>query len=157
MYLHIGLNYMIKKRDIIGIFDIETTTGSMVTRSFLTKAQKGNRIISVTSELPRSFIVCLDKGGKETVFLTSLSTLTLQKRNSSRETSVNWYFKYVGLSDFRGRKRLKSQKKRLKSQKGKKVKKVISFAGKIEKFKNKSAVRREKNLKIKAPWDAKRI
>lgn len=89
MYLHIGLNYMIKKRYIIGIFDIETTTGSMVTRSFLTKAQKGNRIISVTSELPRSFIVCLDKGGKETVFLTSLSTLTLQKRNSSRETSVN--------------------------------------------------------------------
>lgn len=80
---------MIKKKDIVGIFDIETTTGSMITRSFLTKAQKGNRVVPVTSELPRSFIVCLDKDRKETVFLTSLSTSTLQKRNLSKETPIN--------------------------------------------------------------------
>lgn len=85
MYLHIGLNYMIKKKDIVGIFDIETTTGSMITRSFLTKAQKSDKIYPVTTELPRSFIVCRDKKGKEKVYLTQLSTSTLQKRNAAKE------------------------------------------------------------------------
>ncbi len=88
MYLHIGLNYMIKKKDIIGIFDIETTTGSMITRQFLTKAQKSNKIYPVTTELPRSFIVCNDEK-KEKVYLTQLSTSTLQKRNSSKDLIFN--------------------------------------------------------------------
>ena len=87
MYLHIGLNYMIKKEDIVGIFDIETTTGSQITKQFLTKAQKSDKIISVSEDLPRSFIVCKEQSGSkdEKTYLTSLSTNTLQKRNSSKE------------------------------------------------------------------------
>lgn len=89
MYLHIGLNYMIKKRDIIGIFDIETTTGSNISRQFLAKAQKADRVVSVTDDLPRSFIVCKD-GNKETVYLTQLSSSTLQRRNNSEENIFNY-------------------------------------------------------------------
>ena len=85
MYLHIGLNYMIKKSDIVGIFDIETTTGSTITKQFLMKAQKKNRVITVTDDLPRSYIVCRD-GNREYVYLTSLSTSTLIKRKESKES-----------------------------------------------------------------------
>ena len=76
---------MIKKSDIVGIFDIETTTGSTITKHFLMKAQKKNRVITVTDDLPRSYLVCCD-GNREYVYLTSLSTSTLIKRNESKES-----------------------------------------------------------------------
>lgn len=77
---------MIKKSDVVGIFDIETTTGSNITKQFLTKAQKSGKIITVTPDLPRSYIVC-----KDYVYLTSLSTATLIKRNESKENVFNFF------------------------------------------------------------------
>ena len=35
MYLHIGNNKNVKLSDIVGIFDLETTTISKITRDFL--------------------------------------------------------------------------------------------------------------------------
>ncbi|MDF2685171.1 MAG: hypothetical protein K0S55_352 [Clostridia bacterium] len=80
MYLHIGLNYLINTKHIVGIFDIENTSGSLLTRRFLAEAQNRYEIISVTEELPKSFIIYNEKG-KTTVYLTQFSTVTLQKRN----------------------------------------------------------------------------
>ena len=35
MYLHLGSNYIINDSDILGIFDIETTTVSPITNKYL--------------------------------------------------------------------------------------------------------------------------
>ena len=88
MFLNIGLNYLIDRKHIVGIYDIETTTGSAVTKQFLTKAQKENRVVAVAPELPRSFIV-YEENGKTTVYLSQFSTATLQKRNRN-ETIPLW-------------------------------------------------------------------
>ena len=40
MYLHIGNGISIRDKDIIGIFDLDTSTVSQVTKKFINKKQK---------------------------------------------------------------------------------------------------------------------
>ena len=40
MYLHLGEQKVVKKRDIIGIFDMDNTTVMKSTRTFLNNAEK---------------------------------------------------------------------------------------------------------------------
>jgi hypothetical protein len=78
MYLHLGQNVVVPESDIIGVFDLDNTTGSRITRGFLSTAEQAGRITSVTDELPRSFVVC---GREDTkIYLSQLSPQTLLKR-----------------------------------------------------------------------------
>lgn len=79
MYLHIGLDKVITTDDIIGIFDLDTSTVSKTTRDYLGLAQKAGNIEDVCTDLPKSFIVCGKKGEKK-VYISQLSTQTLTKR-----------------------------------------------------------------------------
>lgn len=58
MYLHLGQDTVITTDSIIGIFDIDECTLSKKTRDFLTNAEKQKRVINVSYELPKSFVVC---------------------------------------------------------------------------------------------------
>jgi len=79
MYLHLGQNIVVSETDVIGIFDLDNTTGSKITRKFLSDAEKTGRVINVSEELPRSFIVS-GKNNGITVYLSQLSPQTLNKR-----------------------------------------------------------------------------
>ena len=79
MYLHLGQNVVIPEADVIGIFDLDNTTGSKKTREFLNDAEKAKRVINVSDELPRSFIVSNNEN-EITVYLSQLSPQTLLKR-----------------------------------------------------------------------------
>ena len=57
MYLHVGNGKNIREKKIIGIFDMDNATISSVTRKFLTSEQKKNRVYSVSSDIPKSFIL----------------------------------------------------------------------------------------------------
>lgn len=83
MFLHLGQDTVIKTEDIIGVFDIDNTTVSKHTRDYLSSATKSGKIVNVSFELPKSFIVCKEKTGKETVYISQLSPGTLLKRFSS--------------------------------------------------------------------------
>ena len=80
MYLHLGQNTVITFDEIIGIFDLDNTTVAKKTRDYLNIAQKEGRIVEVSNELPKSFIVCKDKEGKIIIYLSQISTTTLLKR-----------------------------------------------------------------------------
>jgi len=58
MYLHLGQGVVVPEADIIGVFDLDNTTGSHITRKFLGDAEKAGKVISVSSELPNSFVIC---------------------------------------------------------------------------------------------------
>jgi len=75
MYLNIGEDFVLKTEDITGIFDLDKTTVNKATRDFLTKAQKENRVILTSYDLPKSFIIA-----KEKIYLSPLNTSTLLKR-----------------------------------------------------------------------------
>lgn len=80
MYIHIGNNYVTKNEDIIGIFDLDSTTVSKKTRFYLSLAEKRGEVISINYDLPKSFIVCSSKNKENKVYLSQLSTNTLLKR-----------------------------------------------------------------------------
>lgn len=79
MYLHLGQDTIVMTEKILGIFDLDNSTVSRHTRDFLGKAQKEGRVVDVTSELPKSFIVC-ESDGVETVYLSQMSPATLLRR-----------------------------------------------------------------------------
>ncbi len=80
MYLHLGQDTIVMADTIVGVFDLDNTTGSCRTKEFLAKAQREGRVVDVTTELPKSFIVCVDHG-RETVYLSQMSPATLLRRS----------------------------------------------------------------------------
>lgn len=83
MYLYMGQQVMVPEEDLVGIFDLDNTTWSHRTRTFLDRAEEEGRVISVGEDLPRSFILCETEEGEEVVFLSQLSAATLAKRAES--------------------------------------------------------------------------
>ena len=79
MYLHLGQDVVVPEAAIVGIFDLDNTTGSHITRAYLNRAEAAGSIISVSEELPKSFIVC-SENNRTDVYLSQLSPQTLQKR-----------------------------------------------------------------------------
>jgi len=82
MYLHLGQNVVVPETEVIGIFDLDNTTGSIITRKFLNDAERAGNVINISEELPRSFIVC-GTGNEITVHLSQLSPQTLLKRTEA--------------------------------------------------------------------------
>ena len=79
MYLHIGGDTVINTDSIVGIFDLDNSTLSFKTREFLSKAQKEGRIIYVSYELPKSFVLCRENG-ENMIYICQLSPGTLIRR-----------------------------------------------------------------------------
>jgi len=81
MFLHIGGNVVVPAKNIIAIFDIDTTTISKDTRDFLKVAEEEGFIEAISNDLPKSFIITeVDKKSK--IYLSPISSTTLQKRSS---------------------------------------------------------------------------
>ena len=82
MYLHLGGDKVVKTKDIIGIFDMDTSTVSKNTREYLKKSEKSGDVVTVSYDLPKSFIVVQNKKSKKkTVYISQISSQTLNKRN----------------------------------------------------------------------------
>ena len=80
MYLHLGQDTVVRLDEVVGIFDMDRSTISKHARQFLADAQKGGRVFNVSQELPKSYVVCVDKEGTETVYISQISSATLKKR-----------------------------------------------------------------------------
>ncbi|HHW45661.1 MAG TPA: DUF370 domain-containing protein [Clostridiales bacterium] len=81
MYLHLGQDIVVKMDEIVGIFDLDTSTISKTTREFLSKAQMAGQVKNITDQLPKSFVVCKKKDGGQTVYISQISSTTLLKRS----------------------------------------------------------------------------
>ena len=79
MYLHLGSGAVIRRTDIIGIFDLDNTSQSHITRKYLSAAEKSGQVINVAEDLPKSFVIC-NENGTTKVYLSQMSTQTLFKR-----------------------------------------------------------------------------
>lgn len=77
MYIHIGQNTAISDKEIIGIFDLESTTVSKITRDYLHANEKKKNVYYVSAEMPRSFVVC--EGRR--IFVSHLSSGTVARRS----------------------------------------------------------------------------
>lgn len=82
MYLHLGQDTVVKYENIVGIFDMDTSTVSKFSREFLNNAEKSGAVVNVSYELPKSFVVCNENGTLK-IYISQLSSSTLQKRSTS--------------------------------------------------------------------------
>ena len=81
MYLHLGNEVVVSKKEIVGIFDIENTSVGRITKDFLANASKNAQVISVSEEMPKSFIICKDSNNAGTkLYISQISPATLKKR-----------------------------------------------------------------------------
>ena len=83
MFLHLGQYTVVRTDEIVGIFDIDNTTVSKHTSKYLAEAEKQKKVVNVSTELPKSFVVC-NKNGNEKVYISQLSPTTLIKRFSTK-------------------------------------------------------------------------
>ena len=79
MYLHVGNNRNIRIRSVVGIFDMDNTTVSSVTRKYLNLRQKSMQLESVSDEIPKSFIL-YEENGEYRVCFSPLSVTALKGR-----------------------------------------------------------------------------
>ena len=80
MYLHLGQDVVVRTEEIIGIFDMDNATVSRASKRYLAMAEKAGRVVNITGELPKTFVVCGDREGKITVYISQISSATLRKR-----------------------------------------------------------------------------
>ena len=81
MYLYLGQNTLVPKKSVMGVFDMDNATSSHVTRKSLNMWEKNGMIVNVSDDIPKSFVICTDRG-KTTVYLSQLSSQTLLKRST---------------------------------------------------------------------------
>ena len=89
MYLHLGQSVVVPYRDVIGLFDLDNTTSSHITRAALERAEREGKVVNVGEDLPKSFVICRrssgrrERAGNTIVYLCQLSTATLLRRAES--------------------------------------------------------------------------
>ena len=79
MYTHIGNDVVVQDQDIIGIFDMDTSTVKKVTMKYLQRIECENKLVNISDDLPKSFVVC-QKSNVEIVYLSNLNSGTLIKK-----------------------------------------------------------------------------
>lgn len=83
MYLHLGNGVVVRKADVLGVFDLDNSSSSAITRKYLAQAEKSGQVVSVAElELPKSFVLCAQPDGQR-VYLCQLNSSTLLKRSES--------------------------------------------------------------------------
>ncbi len=80
MYVHAGNNRIIRKKDIIGIFDMDTATMEDATCEYLRAAEKDGNMVNIKEEIPKSFIVARHNEKNDTVYVSQISTPALLGR-----------------------------------------------------------------------------
>lgn len=79
MYLALGKEKFVSTREVIGIFDLDITSQSYLTRQYLSSAEKAGHVINAAEDIPVSFIVC---GGRNSpsVILSQTASARLAKK-----------------------------------------------------------------------------
>ena len=79
-YLHLGRGAVVDTADVVGIFDLDITSQSHLTRKYLAACEKAGEVETASDDLPKSFVVCEGKG-KRKLILSPMNTATLLKRS----------------------------------------------------------------------------
>lgn len=80
MYLHIGKDIMVKKAEIVGIFEYETLKKEKNFQKLFNKIQQEGKIEDI-SQGNQKTIILLKKQGKIKAYISNISSVTLAKRN----------------------------------------------------------------------------
>ncbi len=84
IYLNVGAGKSIREKDIIGIFDMDTSTVSPITRKFLSEADRAYLTETPSYEIPKSFILYRAENGETKACFSQFSSASLLGRVGNR-------------------------------------------------------------------------
>ena len=87
MYLHLGSDTVVNTSNIISIMDLESSSISKFSKEFLKIAEEEGFVKNVSDEIPKSFIICEEKG-QSVIYLTNISTKALAGRIRKAEIDI---------------------------------------------------------------------
>lgn len=73
MFLHLSPTCVLDKRDVIGVFDMDTATVSPDSRRFLRESEQKKKLRSVAKDIPKSFVLT-----ENAVYLASLAPTSIR-------------------------------------------------------------------------------
>ena len=82
-FIHLGKGTLVRDDEILGIFDLDITSQSHLTRKFLSLADKSGKVINAAEDLPKSFVLC-EQRGEIRVYLSQMASATLLKRAAEK-------------------------------------------------------------------------
>ena len=87
MYLHIGNKKSVRKKDVIGIFDLDTATVTKTGKDFIARLEKTGAVEYDDYDLPRSFVLVCE-GGECRVRLSRISSRGLAARANEKTEEI---------------------------------------------------------------------
>lgn len=91
MYMDLGQDAVVSDKDIIGIFDLDTSTVSKKTREYLQRAEKEGSAVTVSLyDLPRSFTVTAGSGGEQKIYISPLSVNAVASHGAKSGNEKNY-------------------------------------------------------------------
>ena len=81
-YLHLGKGTVVPTAGIVGIFDLDITSQSHLTRRFLREAEQRGQVVNAAEDIPKTFVVCRE-GERTRVYLSQMAAATLLRRAES--------------------------------------------------------------------------
>jgi hypothetical protein len=79
MFLHIGNGKSVRKKDIIGIFDLDSATLSKSGKKFINKMQEMGKVEYDDFDLPRSIVLVGERNDNK-IYLSRISSQGLKLR-----------------------------------------------------------------------------
>lgn len=83
--LHLGNGKLVDTASIVGVFDLDITSQSHLTRRFLRESERAGLVVNAAEDIPKSFVVCRE-GEKNLVYLSQMAAATLLRR-----AEADWY------------------------------------------------------------------
>ncbi len=83
MKLWLSDEVSVKKKSIVGIFDMDTATVGKATLTTLKRLEREGSLTVTTGDVPVSLVLCED-GGKESLYLTRNAVRVLGRRAARR-------------------------------------------------------------------------
>ena len=78
-FLHLGKGTLVREDEVLGIFDLDITSQSHLTRKFLAMSEKAGQVVNAAEDIPKSFVLCR-RDGKTRVYLSQMASSTLLRR-----------------------------------------------------------------------------
>lgn len=79
MFLNLGGNISVKKKDIIGVFDMDNLPADSQVMEFLKENEKNNNVKVVGMGIPKAIVVTND-GRCTSVYITTISSSSVKGR-----------------------------------------------------------------------------
>ena len=88
MYVSIEKDMAVRDRNVIGIFDLDNTSQSKITRTFLNQAEEEGVVLTAIEDIPKSFVVCDHPYHRQIVYISQLNSSTLARRSALQREAL---------------------------------------------------------------------